>query len=90
MRVLPRFNWGYLNVVAPLYLISLGVSAAGLGVLATPSYLFGAVPSVAAGFAADRYRRKPFPRVARLVFSQRITPVRQSFTMGLVSSEERR
>lgn len=60
VRVLRSFNQGYLNVVAPLYLLSLGVSAAGLGALFTASFLTGAILTLAVGFAADRYGRKPF------------------------------
>ncbi|HLH73690.1 MAG TPA: hypothetical protein VKX96_10435, partial [Chloroflexota bacterium] len=42
VRTLRSFSQGYLNVVAPLYLISLGMSPAGLGLLFTTSFLLGA------------------------------------------------
>lgn len=60
VRVLRSFNQGYLNVVTPLYLLSLGVSVAGLGALFTASFLVGAVLTLAVGILADRIGRKPF------------------------------
>ena len=60
VRGLRSFTQAYLNVVAPLYLLSLGVSSAGLGVLFTASFLIGAALSVPVGIFADRFGRKPF------------------------------
>lgn len=60
VRGLRSFTQAYLNVVAPLYLLSLGVSSAGLGVLFTASFLIGAVLAVPVGIFADRWGRKPF------------------------------
>ncbi len=60
VRTLRSFSQGYLNVVAPLYLISLGMSPAGLGLLFTTSFLLGAGLTLATGISADRIGRKPF------------------------------
>jgi MFS family permease len=60
VRTLRSFSQGYLNVVAPLYLLSLGVSAVGLGALFTASFVIGAVLTVIVGVLADRIGRKPF------------------------------
>ena len=60
VRGIRSFTQAYLNVVAPLYLLSLGVSSAGLGVLFTASFLIGAALSVPVGIFADRFGRKPF------------------------------
>lgn len=60
VRGLRSFTQAYLNVVAPLYLLTLGVSSAGLGVLFTASFLIGAALSIPVGIYADRFGRKPF------------------------------
>lgn len=60
VRGLRSFNQAYLNVVAPLYLLSKGVSAAGLGVLFTASFIVSALLTAPIGIMADRWGRKPF------------------------------
>ncbi|MCL6562444.1 MAG: MFS transporter [Firmicutes bacterium] len=60
VRGLRSFTQSYLNVIAPLYLASLGLNGASLGLLFTASLLVGAGLLVPVGIAADRYRRKPF------------------------------
>ena len=59
-RAIRSFIQGYLNVVVPLYLLSRGVSAAGLGVLFTASFVVGAVLTAPIGIFSDRWGRKPF------------------------------
>lgn len=60
VRSLRSFAQAYLNVVAPLYLLSRGVSAAGLGLLFTASFLVAALLTAPIGILADRWGRKPF------------------------------
>ncbi len=60
VRGLRSFSQGYLNIITPLYLLSIGLSAAGLGLLLTASFIVGAVLLVPVGALADRYGRKQF------------------------------
>ena len=60
VRTLRSFTQAYLNVVVPLYLLSHGVSATGLGVLFTASFVVGAALTAPIGVLADRWGRKPF------------------------------
>ncbi|HET6896231.1 MAG TPA: MFS transporter [Candidatus Baltobacteraceae bacterium] len=58
-RMLRSFNQAYLGVVTPLYLLSRGASAAEAGVLVTVWTSGSALLGLAAGFAGDRFGRKP-------------------------------
>lgn len=58
-RMLRSFNQAYLGVVTPLYLLSRGASAAEVGVLVTVRTSGSALLGLAAGFAGDRFGRKP-------------------------------
>jgi MFS family permease len=58
-RMLRSFNQAYLGVVTPLYLLSRGASAAEVGVLVTVWTSGSALLGLAAGFAGDRFGRKP-------------------------------
>ena len=60
VRGLRSFSQGYLNIIAPLYLLSIGLTATGMGLLLTASFILGAVLLVPVGTLADRYGRKPF------------------------------
>ncbi len=60
VRGLRSFSQGYLNIIAPLYLLSIGLSVVGLGLLFTASFVTGAVLLVPVGKLADKYGRKPF------------------------------
>ncbi|MCF8563141.1 MFS transporter [Alicyclobacillus tolerans] len=60
VRSLRSFSQGYLNVVVPLYLISLGMSTRDLGLLFSASFLVGAALLLPVGVYADRFGRKPF------------------------------
>ncbi len=57
--MLRSFNQAYLGVVTPLYLLSRGASAAEVGVLVTVWTSGSALLGLAAGFAGDRFGRKP-------------------------------
>lgn len=57
--MLRSFNQAYLGVVTPLYLLSRGASAAEAGVLVTVWTSGSALLGLAAGFAGDRFGRKP-------------------------------
>lgn len=59
-RGIRSFSQAYLNVVTPLYLASMGISATSLGLLFTASLLVGAVMLVPVGVYADQHGRKPF------------------------------
>ncbi len=60
VRGLRSFTQAYLNIITPLYLLSRGVSSAGLGLLYTLSFLIGAFMAIPIGVFADRIGRKPF------------------------------
>ena len=60
VRGLRSLSQGYLNIVAPLYLLSIGLSVTGLGILFTASFVTGAILLVPIGKLADKYGRKPF------------------------------
>ncbi|MHB8567912.1 MAG: MFS transporter [Nitrososphaerales archaeon] len=60
VRGLRSFSQGYLNIIAPLYLLSIGLSVTGLGLLFTASFVVGAILLVPVGKLADKYGRIPF------------------------------
>lgn len=60
VRGIRSFVQGYLNIITPLYLLSLGVSATDLGILYTLSFVVGAMLTVPVGVYADKWGRKPF------------------------------
>ncbi|MGH8324447.1 MAG: MFS transporter, partial [Steroidobacteraceae bacterium] len=51
---------GYLGIILPLYLVSLGYGAEALGVLLAVSAVTAAAISTVVGVLADRFGRKPF------------------------------
>jgi MFS family permease len=58
-RALRSFSLGYLNVIVPIYLVSLGYSAVRVGLVYTAGSLGSMALTAAVGLMADRFGRKP-------------------------------
>jgi len=58
-RALRSLSLGYLNVIAPIYLVALGYSALRIGVVFTAGSLGSMLLTALVGVAADRVGRKP-------------------------------
>src|SRR6185312_16515841 len=58
-RALRSLSLGYLNVIAPIYLVALGYSALRIGVVFTAGSLGSMVLTALVGLVADRVGRKP-------------------------------
>lgn len=59
-RELGTFTQAYLNILTPLYLLSIVVSSTGLGLLYTLSVLIGSLMAILVGVFADRIGGKSF------------------------------
>jgi MFS family permease len=58
-RALRSLSLGYLNIIVPIYLVSLGYSAVRIGVVFTAGSLGSMALTAAVGLLADRVGRKP-------------------------------
>jgi MFS family permease len=58
-RALRSLSLGYLNIIVPIYLVSLGYSAVRIGVVFTAGSLGSLALTAAVGLVADRVGRKP-------------------------------
>jgi MFS family permease len=58
-RALRSLSLGYLNIIVPIYLVSLGYSAVRIGVIFTAGSLGSMALTAAVGLMADRFGRKP-------------------------------
>lgn len=58
-RALRSLSLGYLNIIVPIYLVSLGYSAVRIGVVFTAGSLGSMALTAAVGLLADRFGRKP-------------------------------
>jgi len=58
-RALRSLSLGYLNIIVPIYLVSLGYSAVRMGVVFTAGSLGSMALTAVVGLAADRVGRKP-------------------------------
>jgi MFS family permease len=58
-RALRSFSQGFLSVVVPLYLVTLGFRGLALGSLLTLATVGGSLMSLAVGLTGDRYGRRP-------------------------------
>ena len=69
LRILRSISQGYLGIILPLYLVTLGYNAVLLGTLLAFSAIAAAVTSTLAGILSDRFGRKTMIAIISCMFA---------------------